>query len=73
MRRQTAPALLLVAFLRICSSGPAGDLATSSRSPATKRSTIRKRDPVTVPIPTHETMILGPWTEGLGISLGVLV
>jgi hypothetical protein len=38
-------------------------------SPATKSSTTRKIAPVTVPIPTQAIMILGPSTEGFGISV----
>lgn len=71
MSRQMAPALLLVAFLRICRRGPAAELITSSMLPATKSSTIRKMVPVTVPIQTQPIMILGPTTEARGISLDV--
>lgn len=39
-----------------------------SMSPATKRRTIKKIEPVTIPITTQPIMIRGPTTEGLGIS-----
>lgn len=71
IKRQIAPALLLVAFLRICKSGPAEELITPLMSPETKSNTIRKIVPVTVPIATQPIMILGPSTEGLGISMPV--
>lgn len=71
MSRQMAPALLLVAFLRICKRGPADDLITSSMLPATKSRTIRKMVPVTVPMPTQPIIILGPTTGALGISVMV--
>lgn len=67
--RQMAPALLLVAFLRIASSGVAVELMTVSMSGETNRRTIRKIVPVTVPITTQPIMILGPSTDGLGISV----
>lgn len=67
-RRQIAPALLFVAFLRMARRGPAEELITLSRSAATKSSTTRKIEPVTVPIMTQPIMILGPSMEGLGIS-----
>lgn len=69
--RQMAPALLLVAFLRICRRGPAAELITSSMLPATKSKTTRKMVPVTVPIQTQPIMILGPTIEARGISLHV--
>lgn len=69
MRRQVAPALLWVAFFRIARRGPADELMMFSMSPATKRRTIKKMKPVTVPITTHAIIILGPSTEGLGISV----
>lgn len=68
IKRQIAPALLLVASMRICSRGPAADVVTFSMFPATNRRTIKKMDPVTVPIPTQETMIFGPSTSALGTS-----
>jgi hypothetical protein len=71
MSRQMAPALLLVAFLRICRRGPADELITSLMLPATKSKQIRKMVPVTVPIQTQPIMILGPTTEARGISLNV--
>ena len=67
--RQIAPALLLVAFLMIASSGVAADLMTVSISGETKRRTTRKIVPVTVPMITQPIMILGPSTDGLGISV----
>lgn len=73
MRRQIAPALFAVAFLRICRSGPAADLITPSTSPQTKSRTIRKMVPVTVPMRTQPTIILGPSTEGFGISAPVRI
>lgn len=42
-----------------------------SISPATKRRTIKKIEPVTIPITTQPIIILGPTTEGLGISARV--
>lgn len=68
MRRQMAPAVLLVAWIRICSRGPAAELMTSSMLPATKSRTMRKMAPVNVPMPTQMTMILGPSRAALGIS-----
>lgn len=68
-KRQIAPALLDVAFFRIARSGVAAESMILLISPATKSSTIRKIAPVTVPIPTQAIMILGPSTEGLGISV----
>lgn len=68
MSKQIAPALLLVAFFKICRSGPAADEVTESRSPATNRSIMRKMVPVKVPMPMHDIMILGPSTEAFGIS-----
>jgi hypothetical protein len=41
---------------------------TCSILPATKSRTMRKIEPVTVPIPTQDTMILGPSIEALGTS-----
>lgn len=41
---------------------------TWSMLPATKSRTIRKMHPVTVPMPTQETMILGPSIEAFGTS-----
>lgn len=67
--RQIAPAVFFVACRKICNSGPALELMTSSMSPATKSSTMRNTAPVKVPIPTQETMILGPRTEGWGTSV----
>lgn len=67
--KQIAPALLFVAFFKICSNGPAEELMTPSISPATKSSTIRKMAPVKVPIPTQATMIFGPSVEAFGISV----
>lgn len=68
-RRQMAPALLWVAFFKIAKSGPAEDSLMAVMSPATKSRTIRKMNPVIVPIATHAIIILGPSTEGLGISV----
>lgn len=73
MRRQIAPALLLVPFFRICKSGPAAELMTWLISPATKSSTTKKTDPVNTPIRTQVIMILGPCLEGLGISITVSI
>ena len=64
-----APTLLLVASIRIWRRGPAADVATWSMLPATKSRTIRKIHPVKVQIPTQETMIFGPSTEGFGTSV----
>lgn len=64
-----APALLWVAFFKIAKRGPAEDEIMLSMSPATKSKTIRKINPVTVPMATHAIIILGPSTEGLGISI----
>lgn len=58
-----------VAFVMIARSGVAADSIILLISPATKSSTIRKTDPVKVPIRTQAIMILGPSTEGLGISV----
>jgi hypothetical protein len=69
MRRQIAPAVLLVALRNICSRGPAAELITSSMLPATKSRTIRKIAPVKVPMPTQMTIILGPSMAALGISV----
>ena len=69
IRRHIAPALLLVAFLRICKSGPAAEFITKLTSPQTKSRTTRKIVPVKVPITTEPTMILGPSVLGLGISI----
>lgn len=68
MRRQTAPALLLVPFLRICRRGPAAELITLLISPATNSSTIKNIVPVKTPIRTQPIMTLGPSLEGFGIS-----
>ena len=73
MRRQMAPALLLVPFLRICKSGPAAELMTLSISPATKSSTIKKIAPVDTPIKTQIIMIFGPCREGFGISMAISI
>lgn len=69
IKRQIAPALLEVAFFKIARSGVAAESIILLISPATKSSTTRKIVPVTVPIPTQAIMILGPSTEGLGISV----
>lgn len=69
--KQTAPALLFVACLKIASNGPAEELMMVSISPATKRRTTKKIEPVTIPITTQPIMIRGPTTEGLGISAHV--
>jgi hypothetical protein len=54
MSRHTAPARLLVALKRICNRGPDADSMIDFASPPeTKRRTIRKRKPVTVPIITQ--------------------
>jgi len=44
------------------------ELIILSTFPATSRRTVRKMKPVNVPIATQAIMILGPWTEALGIS-----
>lgn len=59
---------MLVACLKIASNGPAEELMMVSMSPATKSRTIKKIEPVTIPITTQPIMIRGPTTEGLGIS-----
>lgn len=69
MSRHIAPAVFWVAWRRICSRGPAFELTTSVMSPATKSRTIRKTEPVKVPIPTQVNMTLGPLTDGFGISV----
>lgn len=71
IRRQIAPALFLVASMRICRRGPAAEVVTWFMSPATNSRTIKKMAPVTVPIPTHATMIFGPSTDALGTSVPV--
>lgn len=68
MRRQIDPALLPVASWKICRRGVAADSMTRLMSPATKSKTMRKINPVKIPMPTHPIMILGPTTEGFGIS-----
>lgn len=62
------PGLLLVAWKKIWSRGPAADSITSSMGPATSSRTVRKMNPVKVPMPTQAIMIFGPSTEALGIS-----
>lgn len=69
--KQIAPALLFVACLKIASSGPAEESMMILISPATKRRTIRKIEPVTIPMTTQPIMIRGPTTDGLGISVHV--
>lgn len=68
IKRQIPPALLFVASKRICSRGPAVELATFSIFPATNRRTIKKIEPVATPIPTQVTMIFGPSMSALGTS-----
>lgn len=68
INRQMAPALFLVASYRIWSNGPAAEVVTESILPATKSKTMRKMNPVKVPMPTHETIIFGPSTDALGTS-----
>lgn len=53
INRQIAPALFLVVSIRIWRRGPAEELATLSMSPATNKRTIRKIEPVNVPMPTQ--------------------
>lgn len=69
--RQIAPALFFVASMRIWRRGPAAELATWSMSPATKSRTIKKTEPVNVPMPTQDIMIFGPSMEALGTSAGI--
>lgn len=68
INRQIAPALFCVALCRIARRGPAEDSIISLMLPATNSRTTRKIVPVTVPIPTQAIMILGPSTDGFGIS-----
>jgi hypothetical protein len=72
IKRQMAPALLLVASMRICKRGPAADVVTCSMFPATNRRTIKNMEPVTVPMPTQETIIFGPSISAFGTSEFVL-
>lgn len=69
INKQIAPAVFLVASIKICRSGPAAEVVIVSMSPATKSKTIRKMAPVKVPIPTQETIILGPSIDGFGTSV----
>ena len=68
MSRQIEPALLPVALKKMASNGPAEFSITLLTSPATSRRQTRKMKPVKTPIPTQASMILGPSTDGLGIS-----
>lgn len=68
INKHMAPALFPVARLNIARRGVAGESIISKISPATKRRTTRKMEPVMVPIPTQAIMILGPVSRGFGIS-----
>lgn len=72
IKRQIPPALLLVASIRICRSGPAAEVATFSMFPATNRRTIKNIEPVNTPIPTQVTMIFGPSMSAFGTSKNVM-
>jgi len=62
------PALLPVAWYRMLPSGPAVELITSSRGPATNSRQLRKMKPVNTPMATQYIMILGPSSAAFGIS-----
>ena len=68
INKQIDPALLPVALKKMARRGPAAFSITFSMSPATRRRQTRKMKPVKTPIPTQASMILGPSTDGLGIS-----